>query len=283
MAWSPGPNRLSAMRTLIDQLPASKIREVANAAMGRADVLAFWFGESDEPTPQFIRDAATRSIAEGETFYSHNLGLPELREAIARYASSLHPAVVTIPAALATAELQGSTGEELLTAIVAGYEVACRLGRALDPQQAYAKGFHPTAVVGPFAAAAATAVRTSCWRAPSVAAAAATESNSGLTWAITPSREATFTATTRSSSVTCMSRWRRITTDGRGVTQAAAARRDPPSSLRWSRGWASEKERALTSLREARKTRKSISSWSEPATAGPSMSVPSTNSRRTLS
>ena len=81
------------MRTLIDELPASKIREVANAAIGRGDVLAFWFGESDEPTPQFIRDAAVRSIAEGETFYSHNLGLAELREAIAGYVSSLHPAV----------------------------------------------------------------------------------------------------------------------------------------------------------------------------------------------
>jgi len=81
------------MRTVIDELPASKIREVANAAMGRSDVLAFWFGESDEPTPQFIRDAAARSIAEGETFYSHNLGLAELREAIAGYVSSLHPAV----------------------------------------------------------------------------------------------------------------------------------------------------------------------------------------------
>ena len=81
------------MRQAIDDLPASKIREVANAAIGRDDVLAFWFGESDEPTPAFIRDAATRSIADGETFYSHNLGLPELRAALARYVGSLHPAV----------------------------------------------------------------------------------------------------------------------------------------------------------------------------------------------
>ncbi len=86
-------NATPPMRTLIDELPASKIREVANAAMGRSDVLAFWFGESDEPTPQFIRDAAVRSIGEGETFYSHNLGLAELRDAIARYVGSLHPAV----------------------------------------------------------------------------------------------------------------------------------------------------------------------------------------------
>jgi aspartate/methionine/tyrosine aminotransferase len=81
------------MRTVIEQLPASKIREVADAAMGRSDVLAFWFGESDEPTPQFIREAAIRSIADGETFYAHNLGLAELREAIAAYVSALHPAV----------------------------------------------------------------------------------------------------------------------------------------------------------------------------------------------
>jgi 2-methylcitrate dehydratase PrpD len=83
--------------------------------------------------------------------YAHSIELDDTHSA-----SSLHPAVVTIPAALATAELQGASGEDLIAAIVAGYEVACRLGRALDPQQAYAKGFHPTAIVGPFAAAAAT-------------------------------------------------------------------------------------------------------------------------------
>ena len=43
-------------------------------------VLAFWFGESDEVTPDFIRQAAVESLQRGETFYSHNLGLPELRQ-----------------------------------------------------------------------------------------------------------------------------------------------------------------------------------------------------------
>lgn len=78
------------MRQIIDRLPGSKIREVANAGLGLADVLPFWFGESDEPTPAAIRDAAIRSMNEGETFYSHNLGLPELRESVARYVSALH-------------------------------------------------------------------------------------------------------------------------------------------------------------------------------------------------
>lgn len=79
------------MRDLITHLPASKIREVANAAMGREDVLAFWFGESDEVTSMAVREAASASLARGETFYSHNLGLPELREALGAYASALHP------------------------------------------------------------------------------------------------------------------------------------------------------------------------------------------------
>jgi aspartate/methionine/tyrosine aminotransferase len=78
------------MRSAIEQLPGSKIREVANAGLGRADVLAFWFGESDEATPTFIRDAAIRSLNDGETFYAHNLGLPELREALSAYIGSLH-------------------------------------------------------------------------------------------------------------------------------------------------------------------------------------------------
>jgi len=78
------------MRAVIESLPGSKIREVANAGIGREDVLAFWFGESDEPTPEFIRDAAARSLRDGETFYANNLGLPELRAAIAGYVGSLH-------------------------------------------------------------------------------------------------------------------------------------------------------------------------------------------------
>jgi aspartate/methionine/tyrosine aminotransferase len=78
------------MRDAIQALPGSKIREVANAGLGRDDVLAFWFGESDEVTPEAVREAAADSLARGETFYSHNLGLPELRQAIAAYGSRLH-------------------------------------------------------------------------------------------------------------------------------------------------------------------------------------------------
>ncbi len=80
------------MRQAVLNLEESMIRQVANAGMGRSDVLKFWFGESDEVTPAFIREAAAQSLQRGETFYAHNLGLPELREAIGRYATSLRTA-----------------------------------------------------------------------------------------------------------------------------------------------------------------------------------------------
>ena len=80
-------------RPAVRALTASKIRELYNEGIGRSDVLAFWVGEPDEPTPGFIRKAGTDSIAAGEVFYTHNLGIPELREALASYVSRLHTKV----------------------------------------------------------------------------------------------------------------------------------------------------------------------------------------------
>ena len=71
-------------------LRQSKIREVANAGMGREGVLPFWFGEPDEVTPQFIRDAAIASLNAGETFYTQSFGIPALRSALSDYTARLH-------------------------------------------------------------------------------------------------------------------------------------------------------------------------------------------------
>ncbi|HVL57691.1 MAG TPA: pyridoxal phosphate-dependent aminotransferase, partial [Burkholderiaceae bacterium] len=73
-------------------LAGSKIREVANAAIGAPDELAFWFGEPDTATPPFIVEAAKSSLDAGETFYLPNLGLRELREQVAAYVGRLHRA-----------------------------------------------------------------------------------------------------------------------------------------------------------------------------------------------
>jgi aspartate/methionine/tyrosine aminotransferase len=77
-------------REAVRALTASKIRELYNEGHGTPNLLAFWVGEPDEPTPDFIRKAGTDSIAAGELFYTHNLGIPDLREALAVYVSRLH-------------------------------------------------------------------------------------------------------------------------------------------------------------------------------------------------
>ena len=86
------------IRPTIVELPASRIREVANAGLSRADVLKFWFGEGDHVTPAFIRDAAKAALDAGETFYNHNLGIIELRETLADYCTRLHRPRVPITA-----------------------------------------------------------------------------------------------------------------------------------------------------------------------------------------
>ena len=79
-------------RSAVQALMASQIREVANEGMDDPDILPFWFGEPDEVTPAFIRDAGAASLARGETFYTQNFGIPPLRGAIAAYVSNLHRA-----------------------------------------------------------------------------------------------------------------------------------------------------------------------------------------------
>lgn len=70
-------------------------------------------------------------------------------------AGSLHPGAPVIPAAIAAGEMAGASGAEVLAAIVAGYEVTCRVALALPAGAHYARGFHPTATCGVFGAAAA--------------------------------------------------------------------------------------------------------------------------------
>jgi 2-methylcitrate dehydratase PrpD len=82
--------------------------------------------------------------------YGHSLDFDDTHQL-----ASLHPGVCVIPAALAVGELTGADGPTLLAAIVAGYDVTCRLGLAVDPESHYARGFHPTATCGVFGAAAA--------------------------------------------------------------------------------------------------------------------------------
>jgi len=72
-------------------------------------------------------------------------------------ASGTHPGCAVIPAALAMAERAGSDGKAFLKAVVVGYDVGCRVGRALQPKAVSAKGHSSRSLGNVFGAAAAAA------------------------------------------------------------------------------------------------------------------------------
>ena len=71
--------------------------------------------------------------------------------------ASLHPGVVAFPTALAMADIAPVSGKDFISAVVAGYDVIIRLGRALKPKEHYGRGFHPTGTCGAFGGAAVAA------------------------------------------------------------------------------------------------------------------------------
>ncbi len=80
------------------RVPHSRIRELADLAMamdasnpdGGDRVLKLYFGESNVPTPDYIKRAAMKAMADGYTYYTENAGLPSTRRALARYYQELH-------------------------------------------------------------------------------------------------------------------------------------------------------------------------------------------------
>lgn len=91
------PARAPIPHSLVDDLrpearraPESGIVEAMNYGRLRDGMIPLWAGEGDLPTPAFIAEAATRSLAAGETFYTWQRGIPELREALARYHARLY-------------------------------------------------------------------------------------------------------------------------------------------------------------------------------------------------
>ncbi len=113
-------------------------------AMGMAAGNSGVFGDAARYTPAgaaFLNGALAHSLDFDDT----------------HAAGSLHPGAPVIPAALAAGEMAGASGGDVLAAIVAGYEVTCRVALALPAGEHYDRGFHPTATCGAFGAAAAAA------------------------------------------------------------------------------------------------------------------------------
>ncbi len=143
-------NAQNHLRPVIQSLAGSQIREVVNSAIDAPDILKFWFGESDEVTHPAVRAAATQSLNDGETFYTANLGLAELRESVAAYMSKLHGSQTNPIAADRIAITSGGVSGLMLASqmiVNAGDEVVCVTPIWPNlPQQAIIMGGVVTAV-----------------------------------------------------------------------------------------------------------------------------------------
>ena len=82
---TPRGSLLDDLRHEARILPVSGISEVFDYGRHRQGLIPLWVGEGDLPTPRFICDAAAASLAAGETFYTYQSGIPELRDTIAAY------------------------------------------------------------------------------------------------------------------------------------------------------------------------------------------------------
>src|SRR5215471_9638608 len=81
---------LARLRRAARDAPESGIVEAMDYGRRRGGVMGLWAGEGDLSTPAFITEAAAQALAAGETFYTWQRGIPELREALARYHSRLY-------------------------------------------------------------------------------------------------------------------------------------------------------------------------------------------------
>ncbi len=148
----PAPIVLEAKNRLLDFVGCvlAGVREPSSQMVTR--VLRRWGGQAEAGVigTDVRLPAALAAFCNGAAGHAVELD-DDHKQAI------LHPGVCVVPAALAASEQAGATGPQLLTAIVAGYEIMCRVGEAAVPDRLLARGFHPTGVCGGFGAAAAAA------------------------------------------------------------------------------------------------------------------------------
>ncbi len=150
-----------------EDLPAP-VREVARQCL--LDYLGCAIAGAGDPLVGMLLDEMTEAGgAPQASVIGHRRQLPALAAALVNGAAAHaldfddvnvampgHPSVAVLPGLLALAEAKGSSGRDVLSAFVAGYETTCRIGLALSPGH-YALGFHSTATIGSFGAAAACA------------------------------------------------------------------------------------------------------------------------------
>lgn len=131
---------LSTLAETARNAPPSGISAVSTYGRARPAVVPFWVGEADLPTPKFICDATTRSLAAGETYYTGSRGIPDLREALARYHERLFGQAFGAERFFVTAS--GMHAITLAISLVAGKDEEILVPTPAWPNFAAAVGVH---------------------------------------------------------------------------------------------------------------------------------------------
>ena len=120
------------------------------------DVVELTLREEGRPDGASVFHSPHKASRIGATFANAEL--------IHAYRMLTHPGPVLVPAALAQAELEGRNGRDLVVALVAGYELVCRLADDFIPSTA-ARGFRPSPLYATLGAALSCAVlrMRNCW------------------------------------------------------------------------------------------------------------------------
>ena len=150
-----------------------RAREYAKLSL--LDTLGIALAGYHEPSTRAARSLALQHGGEPQaTLFAHGRQVPAPQAALVNGTASfshnftdttlscvIHAGPVIIPTALAVGEAAGASGADVLTAIVAGYEVMTRAGNAINAGSArmshHRKGYHPTGTCGVFGAAAVAA------------------------------------------------------------------------------------------------------------------------------
>lgn len=128
---------------------------IAGSAMPVSRSVLAYFEETDSARTASVVGTSSRLSAQNAAFVNgantHGLDFDD-----GHTHGSAHPSGAVIPAVLAAAEQHQSSPREVITAVVLGYDVMCRIAAAAHPATAR-RGWHNTAIAGVFGAAAAVA------------------------------------------------------------------------------------------------------------------------------
>ncbi len=179
---------ISALRAEARAAPESGIVEAMNYGRDREGLVPLWAGEGDLPTPAFICEAATRSLAAGETFYTWQRGIPPLREALAQYHTRLYGRAFSAEEFYVTGS--GMQAIQIVLAMVAGAGDEVVIPTPTWPNAAAAAG-----IMGARAVEVPMAFGNDGWSLDLDRLAAAVTSRSRALFVVSPSNPTGWTAT----------------------------------------------------------------------------------------